>query len=383
MKTQTSLKTILAVLMLAGLYACSASAPRPEPRQTANTKSGTIVAEHKQPTASKKIQIKANHPLQYTVKKGDTLWGIASLFLRDPWYWPAIWQHNPQIKNPHLIYPGDVLTLIYVNGKPQMLINGAANRGGATTPLPVRKLSPSIHVSSLETSIPSIPADAIQQFLIRPQVVTKQQLENAPYIIGSDENQLIIGTGDRVYIHGEIDKDHARFTIFHPGKALIDPQTKKVFGYEADYAGDVHITAYGDPATGEITSSKREILVGDRLLAEDKNKLNSFYFPKLPDIKIKGRIISLFGALSGVGQYQVVAINRGERDGLKVGNLLATFTKGNTVRDKFSHDKTIQLPSERSGLIMIFKVFDQVSYALVMESKRAIRVNDVVKTPKL
>lgn len=378
--------SILPLLLLTGLYACSSPEPRPDTTRVEDTKPVTLLAEEKKPVVKKTVQLKPDYPRQYTVKKGDTLWDIASLFLRDPWYWPEIWQRNPQIENPHLIYPGDVLTLVYVNGQPQLLVNGAGTPANATAgALPVRKLSPGIRTSSLDASIPTIPSDAIRQFLAKPRVVSKEEMESAPRIIGSNEEHLILGTGTRVYIRGEIDKERVRFTVFHPGRPLNDPESGEILGYETKYAGDVRITTYDDPASGEITFTKREILFGDRLLPEDKSKLDSLYFPKVPDVDVTGSIISLYDAIFGVAQYQVVVINKGERDGLEVGNLLASYTKGKVIRDKYDtrHNKEVTLPNERSGLVMIFKLFDRVSYALVLESKRVIHKNDVVKTPKL
>ncbi len=370
---------ILPLLLVTGLYGCSSPEPRPAPEPAPPEP----VVESK-PVAE--IQVKTSHPRQYTVKRGDTLWDIASLFLQDPWYWPEIWQRNPQVANPHLIYPGDVLTLIYVNGKPQILVNDASGRrgDGSGGSLPVRKLSPGIRSTALDASIPSIPGDAIRQFLEKPRVVTKQQLDDAPRIVASDEKHLILGSGSRVYIRGEIDKERVRFAVYNPGKALIDPESKNILGYEAKYAGDVHIVTYDDPASGDLTFTAREVLIGDRLLPEDKSKLDNLFFPTVPDTNVEGRIVSLYDALFGVAQYQIVVINKGERDGMEVGNLLATFTQGGTVRDSYDRNKrSVKLPDERSGLVMIFKTFDRVSYALTLESRRVIHANDVVRTPRL
>jgi len=339
------------------------------------------------PVEKKEIRVKASHPRQYTVKKGDTLWDISSLFLQDPWYWPEIWSKNAQIENPHLIFPGDVLTLVYVNGQPQIMVNEEQHReiressGG----MPVKKLSPTIRSSSLEASIPTIPGDAIRQFLTKPRVVTKEQLEAAPHIVGSEGNHLILGTGSRVYIRGEIDKERVRFAVFNPGDALVDPASGEILGYEAKYAGDVHITTYDDPASGDITFSEREILIGNRLLPEDRSKMENLFFPHLPDTEVDAQIISLYDALFGVAQYQIVVINKGERDGMEVGHLLATYTNGAVVRDHIDKRRSepVKLPNERSGLVMVFKTFDRVSYALTLESRRVIHNHDYVKTPKL
>ena len=375
----------LLTVTTASITGCSTSKPDPvslvEPEQT-----GTIAATEKVVVPAKEIRVKASYPIQYTVKKGDTLWGISSLFLQDPWYWPEIWQKNAQIQNPHLIFPGDVLTLVYVNGQPQILVNEAQhkmiqqNSGG----LPVKKLSPGIRSKALQASIPSIPGDAIRQFLSKPRVVTKEQLDNAPRIIASDEKHLILGTGDRVYIRGEMDKERVRFSVFRPGDALRDPVSNDLLGYEAKYSGEVHIVTYDDPATGDLSHTAQEVLIGDRLLPEDKSKLENLFFPHIPDKAVDAQIISLYDALFGVAQYQIVVINKGERDGIEVGHLLATFTQGEIARDSFDKRRSepVQLPNERSGLMMIFKTFDRVSYGLTLESRRVIHNNDFAHTPK-
>ena len=370
--------------LLTVITGCSASKPDPvsvvEPEQT------ETAATEKVAVPAKEIRVKASHPRQYTVKKGDTLWGISSLFLQDPWFWPEIWQKNTQIQNPHLIFPGDVLTLVYVGGQPQILVNEAQPKAVQqdSGELPVKKLSPGIRSKSLQASIPSIPGDAIRQFLSKPRVVTREQLDNAPRIIASDEEHLILGHGDRVYIRGEIDKERVRFSVFRPGDELRDPVSNDLLGYEAKYSGNVHIISYDDPATGDLTYSAREVLIGDRLLPEDKSKLENLFFPHLPDKDVDAQIISLYDALFGVAQYQIVVINKGERDGMEVGHLLATFTQGDVVRDRFDKRRSepVQLPNERSGLLMIFKTFDRVSYGLTLESKRVIHNNDLVHTPR-
>jgi LysM repeat protein len=384
---------IVPLFLLSGLLAiltgsisgCSTSESRPV--TTAETSEPVTVASAEviTPAAEKKIRVKASHPRQYTVKKDDTLWDISGLFLQDPWYWPEIWQRNTQIQNPHLIFPGDVLTLVYIDGQPQMLVNDAQHRAiqQASGNGRVKRLSPSIRSTALQASIPSIPGDAIRQFLSKPRVVTKEQLENAPRIIASQDDHLILGSGSRVYIRGEIDKERVRFAVFHPGDELIDPESGDLLGYEAKYTGDVHITSYDDPASGDLTFTEREVLIGDRLLPEDRSKLENLFFPHVPDKDVNAQIISLYDALFGVAQYQIVVINKGERDGMEVGHLLATYTQGNVVRDRYDtrSSKLVKLPNERSGLVMIFKTFERVSYALTMESKRVIHKNDYLHTP--
>ncbi|MFC1588694.1 LysM peptidoglycan-binding domain-containing protein [Pseudomonadota bacterium] len=409
------LSLIVTCLLVAGVSACSFPAKRKpahsqadmeqsvtqqEPgtqddSQAVEPSAETAIAQTE--TAQQKhtsIRVRESHPRQYTVKKGDTLWDISSQFLKDPWYWPEIWHKNRQVQNPHLIYPGDVLTLIYVNGKPQIMVNGTAQQQATHTgrtvekgerPLRVVKLSPSIRKQGLDASVVTIPGDAIRQFLTKPRVVTKEELDAAPYILASDDDHLILGQDNTVYIRGELDKDRVRFTVFRPGEELVDPETDEVFGYEAIYAGEAHITKYGDPAIGQLTFTEREVLIGDRLLPLDKSKVNNLYYPRTPDLEVKGQIISLFDALFGIAKFQIAVINRGGRDGIEVGHLLETQSAGATVRDRFTirdEDGDIKLPDERSGLMMVFRVFDQVSYGLILESTRVISNHDVVATPE-
>ena len=383
-------RIIVPFFLISGLLGmvsgCSSSQPRPVAAPELAEPETVVTAETAAP-AETNIRVKTTYPRQYTVKKGDTLWDISNLFLQDPWYWPEIWQQNPQLQNPHLIYPGDILTLVYVDGQPQIQVSEAQRKiieqtGGD---LPVVKLSPGIRAVPLAASIPSIPGDAIRQFLTKPRVVTKEQLESAPRIIGSEDDHLVLGAGSHVYIRGEIDKERVRFSVFKPGDELRDPQTDDILGYEAKYSGEVRISAYDDPASGDLTFTEREVLIGDRLLPEDKSKLENLYFPRVPDRDVKGQIISLYDALFGVAQFQIVVINKGERDGMEVGHLLATYTQGTLIQDRYDKLRSdlVKLPDERSGLIMIFKTFDRVSYALTLESKRVIHNNDYVLTPKL
>ena len=387
-----SLRYFATAWLVLALSACSGTPPRQEvvASETEAAPAGIIKAEAapaQQAAAPKQdsIRIRQDSPRQYTVKKGDTLWGISSLFLQDPWYWPEIWNRNPQIENPHLIYPGDVLTLVYINGQPQILVNaGKASRADAPAGMRTVKLSPSIRRSDLQSSIPTIPGDAVRQFLTRPRVVTKEELENAPYILGSDDSHLILGTGNRIYVRGELDKERVRYTVFRTGDELIDPDSGKLLGYEAIYAGEAHIDRYGDPAVGTLTRAEREVLIGDRLLPTDKSKINNLFFPKVPDRKLSGKVISLFDGLFGIAKFQIAVLNLGERDGMEVGHLLASYTRGDTVFDRFDprREDDVKLPDERSGLVMVFRTFKDVSYALVLESSRVIRPKDVVRTPE-
>lgn len=348
------------------------------------------------------IQVAADYPREYTVKKGDTLWDIANMFLRDPWYWPEIWQRNPQVENPHLIYPGDILTLIYVNGVPQMQLTrpgqGTGDSGVVRTEgvdlsgRKVVRLSPRIHRKTLNEAIPSIPADAVRQFLTRPRVVTIDEWVLAPYIVGSDDAHLVLGANNKIYVRGELDKERLRYSVFRESKRLVNPDTDKLIGFEIIYAGQARINKYGDPSTGELITTTREVLIGDRLLPSDKSAIDQQYFPHLPEHTIDGKVISLFDAIAAIAKYQIAVINRGSNHGLEVGHLLATFQAGGYAKDRFldksslDRDDNVQLdillPDERSGMMMIFKVFDEVSYGLILKSTRVIKKFDRVEKPR-
>ncbi|MCW9013393.1 MAG: LysM peptidoglycan-binding domain-containing protein [Gammaproteobacteria bacterium] len=387
----------------------SDSAAETQPEPAFEQQSGTIEAvetaaqqaRSSEVVAAQSIQIRADYPREYTVKKGDTLWDISSKFLKDPWYWPEIWHRNPQVENPHLIYPGDILTLIYVNGVPQIQVTRAAEgeevirrdtQQESPSGLKVVKLTPNIHRQSLDAAIPSIPGDAIRQFLTKPRVITTEEWEQAPYIVGSDDAHLILGANNKIYIRGELDKERIRYSVYRKGDKLVDPDTGELLGFEIIHAGQARIEAYGQPSSGTLISTKREILIGDRLLPEDKSAIDQLYFPRVPEDNIEGKVISLFEAISSVAKYQIVVINRGSSEGLEVGHLLATYQKGYYAKDKFllkNSDKRrdvdklmVQLPGERSGIMMIFKVFDRVSYGLILESTRTIHRQDVVKNPR-
>jgi len=359
----------------------------------------TSQASEDQASSTQSYELAENHPREYIVKKGDTLWDIASMFLQDPWFWPEIWQRNPQVQNPHLIYPGDILTLTYVNGVPRIQVARPAEgedvirrESTDTGGRKVVKLSPSIHRQTLNEAIPSIPADAVRQFLTRPRVVSQEEWAAAPYIVGSDDAHLVLGANNKVYIRGELDKERSRYSVFREGDRLVDPDTNKLLGFEVIYAGEVRISKYATPSSGLLLRTSREVLVGDRLLPTDKTAIDQQYFPRLPNDYIDGKVISLFDAISSIAKYQIAVINRGSNDGLEIGHLLATYQAGGVARDRFldrtSRDRgdeaklEIMLPDERSGLMMLFKVFDEVSYGLILKSTRTISKMDRVDKPR-
>lgn len=314
-----------------------------------------------------------NHPDRYVVVKGDTLWDIAGRFLRDPWLWPEIWYVNPQIANPHLIYPGDVLVLTYVNGKPRLMLQ----RGTREV-----KLSPRMRSTPLDTAIPAIPMDAILPFLTRPYVVGENELDRAPYIVDFADERIIGGGGHRAYVRN-LNSDDTSFNIVRPGKAYKDGNTGEVLGYEALYVGDGRLERSGDPATLALTQTEIETMVGDRLVPVDSDSIRQNFYPKAPDEEVNGNIIDIVHGVLQVGQYQVVVLDRGSDNGLQPGDVLAIDQRGETVLDDVTPNPrdTVTLPDEQAGTLMVFRTFPRVSFGLILAATRAIHILDKVHNP--
>jgi hypothetical protein len=325
------------------------------------------------------------HPDTYVVQRGDTLWDIASMFLRDPWYWPEIWQINPQVENPHLIYPGDILSLAFLdNGNPVVQLT----RGADSRPVeagPTDRLSPRIRSEAIEEAIPTIPYDAISAFLSRPAVLDPRELGRMPYIFAHPEG-LLGAAGQETYVRGLEDAPTGTiYSVVHAGDALVDPDDGDVLGYQGLYVGEGRLRQSGDPATLYLTETAREASIGDYVVAEQQVTPITF-FPSAPDSNIEGRIISVLDGVSVIGQYQIIVINRGARDGIEPGNVMSVYQTGDLVADRtrksgFSSEK-VQLPDRLAATTMVFRVFDRMSYALVMEATREIRLLDTVRNPE-
>lgn len=325
--------------------------------------------------------LRDDHPDVYVVQKGDTLWDISGRFLERPWLWPEVWRVNPQIENPHLIYPGDRISLVWVDGQPQLTLErGDAGRTYRVTPSTTDKLSPEIRATPLESAIPAIRLDAIQGFLVQNRVVEPGVLDDAPYVIQGESERIVVGAGDRVYVRGVL-QDSESFSIVRKGPLYVDPDTKEVLGQEATFIGLGHAVAQDDDiATLTVESSREEVQVADRILPTEERRLESTFFPSAPADSIDGQIISVFGGVTQVGRFDVVVINRGEREGLEPGNVLAIYKRGALARDRVAN-QTVRLPSERAGLAMVFRTFDKLAYALVLESERPLAVFDQVRNP--
>lgn len=346
----------------------------------------TVKAELTPPPPRETIVYEPEHPQTYIVQKGDTLWDISSHFLRDPWYWPEIWYKNPQIENPHLIYPGDELAIIYVGGEKRIQLSrrGETGKALATGGLKIVKLSPRIRAQSIDASIPSIPIESIRQLLEKPLIIDEEDLAKAAYVLDSRDNHLANALDDTIYVrHLDTTTGNGRYQVFRPNKPLVDTVTGEVLGYEALYVAEGKLERGGDPASVRITSSTLEVLRDDRLLPIDNTTLERDFFPRSPKEDVHGRIISLLDAISQVGQYQTVVVNLGLRDNISVGNILEVKKEGKVVIDRYEEEKNFQvkLPDERSGLIMIIRTYEKMSFALVMQAESPIRLNDAVNTP--
>src|SRR5882757_6490731 len=320
------------------------------------------------------VALAPNAPDSYVVKRGDTLWGIAKVFLRDPWFWPEIWQVNKQIQNPHLIYPGDTLRLVYIDGRPRVTLQrGTMERGDSARVLPRVRSEP------LESAVTSIPYATVAAFMSKPSVLSNEQIKGAPYVFATRDSHVVISNGDTLYARGfqSPAETGTHYNVIRVGDPLRDPDDNRIVGYDGIFTGSGRITRGGDPATLIMTESSRETVPGDKLFAGGVDVPLDF-IPSSPKVKINGRIMAVSDGVTVIGQYQVVVINRGARDGLAPGNVLGIFALGGMSR---LGAQNVRLPDERTGTFMVFKTFDEISYGLVMEAKDIIRVQDLVQNP--
>jgi hypothetical protein len=334
-----------------------------------------------QSTGNLQQYLKPGHPDTYVVQKGDTLWDISGRYLSQPWLWPELWRTNPQIENPHLIFPGDTLRLVYIDGQPALVLErGDAARTYRVSPSADARLTPQIRATPLETAIPAINLSAIQGFLVQNRVVEPAVLDSAPHVLEGESERLILGGGDRLYVRGALPESES-YNFVRRGPLYVDPQTKEVLGQEATYIGLGRVVAQsGVVSTMFVNSTREEVQIGDRVLPTEERTLESTYFPSAPSGQVAGQIISVVGGVTQVGQFDVVVVNRGAREGLVVGNVLSVHRRGALARDRILND-TVQLPSERAGVLMLFRVFEKLSYGLILETERALAVFDEVRNP--
>ncbi|MDZ4202994.1 MAG: LysM peptidoglycan-binding domain-containing protein [Gallionella sp.] len=316
-------------------------------------------------------ELRSDAPDRHVVVKGDTLWDISAKFFKDPWKWQYIWGMNKDtIKDPHWIYPGNVITLDRING---MLRIGDGIAGDN-----VVKLSPKVREGhSDHDAIPNIPIKDIAPFLKQPLVVEADELQNGPRLLGAREGRVMLGAGDTAFARDLPADKGNKWQLYRPGKTLTDPDNKEVLGVEAIYLGNAEATDFAEVSTLIITSSVQEAIKGDRLTAMSGD-IPSNYVPHAPENNLAARIISIYGGVSQAGQSAVVTLNKGKRDGLENGHVLALYRKGEIIK---SEGKSYTLPNERYGLLLVFRTFDKVSYALIMQSHRPVELLDLAQTP--
>lgn len=323
--------------------------------------------------ATEPLKLADNVPDRHVVVKGDTLWGISGKFLKEPWRWPEIWNLNrEQIRNPHLIYPGDIVYLDYVDGQPRLRL-GKPMAG---------KLSPGVHEERLGQEIPAIPREAVEPYISQPLVVEPDALNDAPRIIATEESRVIVGNGDEIFVLGiSDDQNQPKWHIYRPGVPLKDPVTQEVLGFEAFFLGTARMKQRGEVSILEVLASKEEILKGDLLLPADFPDLKS-YVPRRAEQEISGLVMSVYGGVSAGGRNSVITLNRGSRDGVEVGHVLGLFSKRSTLyRDKEGRNQVMLLPEQRYGLVFIFRTFDRVAYGLVMEASHPLAIGDAIRNP--
>lgn len=321
------------------------------------------------------LELKPDRPSEYVVVKGDTLWDISAKFLRDPWRWPEIWNINSQIANPHLIYPGDIIHLVYIDGKPVLKIK----RGPR-----VVKLSPHARATSLGNAIPTIDPNVISQFLGQPRILSKEEVDGAGYVVASEEERLISGMNSRVFARNLRDDSSKSFALYRMGNVYRSDRKKGILGYEAVQVADARLEGNDDPAILRITKAYRETMVGDKVLAVDSSAINQGFTPSSPPDGVEGRIISILDGIAIAAKYQTVVLDLGLEDDIERGHVLAVRTKGLVVKDENENrtgSSRVTLPEDRAALLMVYRAFDRVSYALVMNSVQDIRIGDKVTAP--
>lgn len=349
------------------------------------------------------VTLNPNHPDRHVVVKGDTLWDISAKFLKDPWKWPKLWKMNrSQIKNPHKIYPGDVVVFDPTTKTLRLLHETVT-------------LEPDVRIEPIEKeSIKSISPNIIAPFLKQPLVIDKTSLENTASVLGGEEGRVSFSQGSKLYLDKVDENTPLYWYIYREGKPLKDPESDEVLGIEAIHIGSAKIVQYGQPASAVITKANQEILRGDKLVSVP-NEIQDNFVPHAPDMEIQGKIVSIYGGLGEAGKNSIISINKGKTNALEVGHVLAVYRDGGLVDDpKFVKPKDklpelnldvkqrpdgmyevnapkeekvivppgkIKLPDQRVGLIMIFRTFDKVSYGLVMQASQPIHEKDLVKTP--
>lgn len=319
------------------------------------------------------VELNDDVPETYIVKKGDTLWGISGIYLQQPWLWPELWDVNPQIDNPHLIYPGDELYLVWVDGQPRLRM-----RRGRDV-----KLNPNMRVSPLDLAIPIIPLDEIGAFLMRHRILGAEELNEAAYVVAGAQTHLLSVPGDTVYGRGNFPEGERAYGIFRPGDTYMDPVTNELLGYQAQDIGSAKLLSDSqvDVTELEITRVTEEVRISDRLLPLEERIIDATFHPRAPEQELEDAfMIAVDGGVNQIAAMDIVVVNRGKRDGLEIGHVLAVYQAGELVFDKVA-EVNVQLPDVRAGLALVFESFEKASYAIILKSNRPLKVMDKVKNP--
>lgn len=321
--------------------------------------------------AATESDLAANYPERYTVVEGDTLWDISTKFLTDPWRWPEIWQGNPQVDNPDLIYPGDVLVLTFIDGRPVL----------RSLRRETVKLSPSARATDYRSTIPPIDPASIQAYINSPLVTDEQEMLTAGYVVDGIDNRLLMGKYDQFYARGIADQSYSEYRVFRPGRKFIDPISDEVLGWEAEHVGDARMLKEGDPARLSLLETYTDVSIRDRLRPIEMPESLPFFSPKAPaNPDIRGVILEMPSKLEELGAMSVVAINLGEREGVVPGDVLRILSQKVDKKDPITGEN-YKIPEEKIGLMMVFRTFEKVSYAIVTNSSRQVRVFDSVISP--
>lgn len=340
------------------------------------------------------VQIRDDAPDRYEVVVGDTLWDISGRFLEDPWLWPEVWELNPQIENPHLIYPGDVIALVYSADGPMLTLT----RGGAeTTGLRTIRLSPQVRREPMSSAIPAIPLDQISAFLKGTIIVSETELENSPYLLGNRSGTLLSENNEEVFAKGSWDDEINEYNIVRGGQIYTDPESGAIVGLEGKHIGTATIVNRdGSNATLLTANVEEEIRKGDRFIASSGSRIDSNYFPRPPSSSIEGRIIDISSERTVGNLYDTIVINRGSKNRLRVGNLLALqkpdieieddigkATLGQQVKQSlgFSNDNVETFSGEKYATVLIYRVFEDASLGIILSADQAVRLEDRVVTP--
>ncbi|MEQ8516590.1 MAG: LysM domain-containing protein [Chromatocurvus sp.] len=319
------------------------------------------------------LEVRDDAPDIYVVKKGDTLWDISGMYLEQPWQWPELWDVNPQIDNPHLIFPGDRLSLTWVNGEPRLGVQRSRDV----------KLTPKMRVTPLDLAIPLIPLDEIGAFLHRHRILTADGINQSAYIVAGAQGHLVSGAGDSVYGRGPFPDDERTYGIFRAGDIYRDPLTQEILGYQAQDIGSAQLISSNrdEVVELEVTRVTEEVRVAEHLLPPEERILDATFQPRAPERDISdGYMIAVDGGVSQIGTTDIVVLNRGAREGLEIGHVLAIYQAGELVFDEVAGDN-VRLPDSRAGLCMVFEVAEKASYAVVLKADRALKVMDKVKNP--